>query len=295
MLRHGIVTCPISYRDVYPPGCKGVYLCADPATAPDCIVYYVHGGGFSMGSAYFYLEYLLAWVALLRAAGPWRNPALFALEYSLVPDAIFPAQLHETLAGYEYCLARVTGADPARVCVAGDSAGATLVLSLLLVLADRGGPARAPRPAFATLVSPWCNLVSEMNRDTPSDFLNAESLHGYARQYVGETGAMGVRHKRSVSITDALASPGDCRSREMWVKASPSRGYHFIYGAEEVFAVSARVLARRLEQAGARVVVTEEEAAVHAWPVVALFLGETKERRLAGLRRIVEEMQKAMK
>ena len=75
-----------------------------------------------MGSSHFYLEFLLTWVSTLVQSG-YRNPAIFALDYTLVPDASFPVQLEETCRGYEHVL---TLADPSNVCVAGDSAGAFL-------------------------------------------------------------------------------------------------------------------------------------------------------------------------
>ena len=81
-----------------------------------------------MGSSYFYMEFLLAWVSLLEAAG-FQNPALFALDYTLVPDAVYPRQLQETYFGYLHVLSIVK--DPSRICVSGDSAGATLILSFL--------------------------------------------------------------------------------------------------------------------------------------------------------------------
>jgi acetyl esterase/lipase len=111
------------------PGLRGIWIISNPLEQPDIIVYYCHGGGFSMGSSFFYMEFLLAWVSLLKEAG-YRNPALFALDYSLVPDAVFPTQLQETLAGYQYVLS--IAQNPSRICVGGDSAGATLILSFLL-------------------------------------------------------------------------------------------------------------------------------------------------------------------
>lgn len=73
----------------------------------------------------------MAWHHLLLDAGH-RNPAIFAFDYTLVPDARYPTQVLETLQGYEHVLQEAR--DASRVCVAGDSAGATLVLSLLLKL-----------------------------------------------------------------------------------------------------------------------------------------------------------------
>ena len=49
------------------------------------MILYCHGGGFTTGSSYFYLEFLLAWATLLQDAG-FRNPALLSVDYSLVPD-----------------------------------------------------------------------------------------------------------------------------------------------------------------------------------------------------------------
>lgn len=78
------------------------------------------GGGFSMGSTYFYLEFLLSWLSLLKVSG-YRNPAIFSIEYTLVPDSSFPTQLDEMVAGYEHVVEMAC--DPSIVCVAGDSAG----------------------------------------------------------------------------------------------------------------------------------------------------------------------------
>ncbi|MCJ1265176.1 hypothetical protein MMC22_005051 [Lobaria immixta] len=145
-----------------------------------------------MGSSYFYLEFLVAWVTLLREAG-YRNPTIFALEYSLVPDATYPTQVEQTMAGYEY-VCSVTK-DASRVCVGGDSAGATLILSLLLRLARWNND--KSRPGYAVLISPWTTLVSPKNRDTASDYLNANSLHLYGRQYASSV----------ANIKDPLVSP----------------------------------------------------------------------------------------
>src|SRR3954471_17175012 len=97
-----------------------------------------------MGSSYFYLEFLLSWLSLLKDSGRFQNPAIFALEYTLVPDASYPAQLYQTVAGYEYVLSMIQ--DPSKICVSGDSAGATLILSLLLHIASTNIHRKGPPP-----------------------------------------------------------------------------------------------------------------------------------------------------
>lgn len=274
MLRHGHLRSPLHWREISRPGLKGLYMIHDSSQRPDIVLYYAHGGGFSMGSAYFYLEFLFAWLEILHQHG-YANPAIFALEYTLVPTATYPTQVQETLAGYKYVLS--IAPDPNRVVVSGDSAGATLILSLLLLLSDYAGM-RAKLPALAIPISPWATLISAKNKDTDSDYLNAESLRLYGSQYIGS----------KANSTDALVSPGDCKDRAWWRRASPTNGWFFVHGQEEVFAPETKELMGLLQGTGVEVRELEEEGWVHAWPVVKLFLCYRQEERLGGLRRMTE-------
>lgn len=269
-----------------------------------------------MGSPYFYLEFLISWLHLLHNEAGYANPAVFALDYTLVPDACFPTQLDQMVAGYEHALAMA--GDLAKVCVAGDSAGGTLVLSLLLQLAHPklvvhvdDGDARESRsgsgtsnnkkrhllpgatrhlrtPDMSVLISPWPTLHSPLYKNTRSDFLDADALQLYASQYAGNLAL----------IFDPLASPGDCKDIAWWRDACPpgDRGGIFIaYGKEEVFAPGIEKLVQVLHKAGADVSVRGQDAGIHAWPVASLFLGDSAEQRLKGLRAIVKEMRSHMK
>lgn len=233
-----------------------------------------------MGSCYFYLEYLIAFLTLLKSAG-YRNPAVFALEYDLVPDAQFPRQLEQTITGYEH-VCEITG-DPTRICVSGDSAGATLILSLLLVIAGLKDSEKH-RPGYACLISAWPTLVSENNRNTRSDFLDAESLHLYGRQYAGSKG----------DLKDPLVSPGVCKDINWWSKASPASGFCFMYGSEEVFGPEIRELVTLLRKGGCDVSVREEPGSIHAWPVAAYFLADSAAKRQKGTKDLVRMIRRAI-
>ncbi|KAK4998222.1 hypothetical protein LTR66_002525 [Elasticomyces elasticus] len=272
MLRHGYLRSPIPWCEVDKPGFKGIWMILNEDETPDIVVYYCHGGGFSMGSSYFYMEFLLAWVTLLKEAG-YKNPALLALEYTLVPEATYPTQLQQTLAGYEYAEAKV--ADSSRICVGGDSAGATLILSLLLLMSDHPDYENW-LPGLAVMISPWVTIVSPKNRDTASDYLNADSLHLYGSQYAGKRG----------SLDDPLVSPGKCKDTTWWRRATPSQGWYFLFGSEEVFGPETRELIRMLKDGGVQVEEHEEPGWIHAWPVVKLFLGDGQRARQSGLRSI---------
>lgn len=274
MLRHGYLRSPFHWAEVNRNGLKGIYMIYDETRRPDVMVYYAHGGGFSMGSSYFYMEFLLSWVSLLKDAG-YSNPALFALEYTLVPEATYPTQILEALKGYEYVLS--TAQDSSQIVVGGDSAGATLMLSLQLHM-SADARFKDKLPGLAVLISPWAAIISPKNRDTPSDYLNADSLHLYGSQYVGT----------KASAEDALVSPARCRDLDWWRRASPSQGWSFIYGAEEVFGPETKEMIDILRKAGTHVEVHEEPHWVHAWPVVKLFLCDGSEARTSGLRSIVK-------
>lgn len=248
-----------------------------------------------MGSSYFYLEFLIAFVSLLKSTTNFKNPALLALEYDLVPDKSYPVQLHQTIAGYNYI--RSITHDPGKIVVAGDSAGATLILSLLLYLGSdksekipgAGVSANLPvvgcnRPGMAVLVSPWTTLVSSLDKNTASDYLDAANLHEYAKQYSGS----------KTSIHDPLISPGKCKDKLWWKDAAPAQGFFISFGAEEVFAPEIEGLIRLLNESGVKTEWQEEEGGIHAWPIASLFLCATRQKRTKGLEAMVKQIGERM-
>lgn len=232
-----------------------------------------------MGSSYFYLEFLLEWVNLLKETG-YRNPAIFALEYSLVPEAVYPTQVEQTVTGYEY-VCSITE-DPSRVCVGGDSAGATLILSLLLCIAKMDNNQICP--GYATLISPWPTLVTSNIRDTASDYLNAVSLQLYGRRYASS----------ELNLQDPIVSPGTCKDSRWWAKASPIAGFCILFGSEEVFCSDIKDLITLLRKSGCDVGVREEPGAIHAWPVATLFLSDTERERKKGLLDLTKMIKQAI-
>lgn len=235
-----------------------------------------------MGSSYFYLEFLIAWATCLKDQG-FRNPAIFALEYTLVPDSQWPTQFNETRNGYKFLLDSFGTDMASKICVSGDSAGATLILSMLL----HPGPLEQEpqfdtqtRPGLAVLLSPWTHLVSDLNQNTASDYLDRNSLHLYAKQYAGQS-----------TKSNEIISPGLSQGR--WSRASPKGGFRITHGQEEVFGPGIQELARHMKEDGASVEVHVQPAGIHAWPVVDLFLGETRKERLRGLKIITDFVAKS--
>ncbi|KAI9812671.1 MAG: hypothetical protein M1826_002793 [Phylliscum demangeonii] len=292
MLRCGHLRSPVSWQEVHGDGFTGLWVIDDQQRAPDVIVYYCHGGGFSFGTSYFYLELAITLIDLLQTSTTttrhrFRNPAVLLLEYTLVPQATYPTQLQQTLAGYRYLLTRQP--DPARICLAGDSAGATLHLSLLLHL-TRDHAADPPLPRFAVLISPWLTLLSTPTATASNerDYLDAARLREYGRlNLLRATSSSTCAPSRSPA-DDAIASPGTNPDEGWWRRAAPTAGLAVMYGSAEILAPETRAFVALLRRAGVEVRACEEEGGLHAWPVAALFLGQSVPARVQGLKALAD-------
>jgi phosphinothricin tripeptide acetyl hydrolase len=113
---------------------------------PRRTVLFLHGGSFNSGSITSHRT-LAGNVALACEA---RS---LLIDYRLAPEHPFPAGLEDSLAAYRWLLEQ--GVAPGRLAVAGDSAGGSLVLSLLLQARDQ----KLPLPAAAVCLSPAPDLT----------------------------------------------------------------------------------------------------------------------------------------
>ncbi|WP_431357176.1 alpha/beta hydrolase fold domain-containing protein [Paraburkholderia phymatum] len=62
----------------------------------------------------------------------------FSIDYRLAPEHPFPAAVEDAVRGYQWLLAQRI--DPARIVIAGDSAGGGLTVATLVSLRDQGLP-----------------------------------------------------------------------------------------------------------------------------------------------------------
>ncbi|AOK61183.1 alpha/beta hydrolase [Burkholderia ubonensis] len=104
-------------------------------------ILYLHGGAFCLGGPGTHRGVT---TRLADEAGM----AVWTPDYRLAPEHRCPAALDDALAAY--AALRTQGYAPARIVVAGDSAGGALALALAIALRDRGEPA----PAALLLISP---------------------------------------------------------------------------------------------------------------------------------------------
>jgi len=211
---------------------------APPGARTDAVVLYLHGGGYVIGSPRSH-RHLAA--AIARAAG---TRALL-LDYRLAPEHPFPAALDDALAAYRWLLGR--GVSPARIVVAGDSAGGGLTVATLLALRDRG----EPLPAGGVCISPWvdltCSGASYATKAAVDPIVIRDGVDMMAHAYVGA----GDRKAPLVSplYADLRGLP------PLLVQV----------GSDEVLLDDALGLGSRARGAGVDATVEEWPAMVHVW------------------------------
>ncbi len=109
------------------------------------VVLQLHGGGYCAGN-------LVTVRALSAHVSKATGKRVLVPDYRLAPEHPYPAGLEDAEAVYTALVE--AGTTPGEVVFLGDSAGGGLVISLMLVLRDKG----LPQPAGAVLMSPWTDL-----------------------------------------------------------------------------------------------------------------------------------------
>lgn len=146
-----------------------------PGAEGERVIHYVHGGGYVIGNIAGYREF---GGRLSRAA----RARVLNVEYRLAPEAPHPAAVDDSLAAYRWLLDQ--GVDPAKLVIAGDSAGGGLTVATMLAARDAG----LPLPACAVCLSPWTDLTqsgrSMVERAELDPLVSAEMLGQMAGHFL---------------------------------------------------------------------------------------------------------------
>jgi monoterpene epsilon-lactone hydrolase len=218
-----------------------------PGLASSRVVLYLHGGGYSVGSARSHRNLGKGVAAAARAR-------VLLPDYRLAPEHVFPAAVEDAVAAYRWLLA--TGVRPEQIAVAGDSAGAGLALALLVSLRDGG----VPLPACAVLLSPFADLECRGESYTTlaalDPIVSREMGLGMAGAYIGGR-----------KPSDPLASPVH----------APLDGLPPLLiqvGSREVVLDDARTLERHARDAGVVAKLDVWPGMIHVWHLFASALEE---------------------
>jgi acetyl esterase/lipase len=149
-----------------------------PASDPETVVLYLHGGAYAVGTA--------ADAVGLAAEIVRRTDArAVCVDYRLAPEHPFPAAVDDALAVYRSLLDG--GLPSSAVAFVGESAGGGLVAATLVAAKDAG----LPQPSSAAVFSPWVDLTvsgaSATSKAAVDPALTPEGLRRRARDYLRDT------------------------------------------------------------------------------------------------------------
>ena len=165
----------VKFRRVDVGGVPGEWISV-PESRDDRVLYYLHGGGYVLGSVHTHRELVSRLARVMGARA-------LSVDYRLAPEDPFPAAVSDAVKGYRWLLAE--GVDPSKIVIAGDSAGGGLAMACLVALRD----AEDRLPGAAVCLSPWADMecVGESLVELAGKGgIDPVSIHEMAKAYVGE-------------------------------------------------------------------------------------------------------------
>jgi acetyl esterase len=146
------------------------------------LLVFFHGGGFVFGD-------LDTHDAPCRVLCRHGGMHVLSVDYRLSPEHPFPAPVEDALAALRWAQAHASelGADPARVGIGGDSAGANLAAVVAQLAVADGGVG----PACQMLIYPAVDRTKQypsMDLFAQGFFLTRESIEWFTHQYSGPPG-----------------------------------------------------------------------------------------------------------
>lgn len=166
-----------------PAGTMRARLHRPPGTGERPVVVFAHGGGWTFGSIDTH-DGAMRWLAATSGC------AVLGFDYRLAPEHPFPAGHEDTRAAIVYARSGALGkgCDPARIALAGDSAGANLALGALVAARDEGRPVADTACLFYGCYGPVFD--TESHRSNGTDYLlTSEMMRWYWANFLGNYAA----------------------------------------------------------------------------------------------------------
>lgn len=199
------VPAGVSVEETELAGVRCEWVCAEGVAGDtDRVVYYLHGGGYCLGSPETHR-------GLLHALSQKTRARVLAPDYRLAPEHPHPAAVEDAVAVWQALLD--DSAQPERTVIGGDSAGGGLTFATLLKLRDDG----LPLPAAAVTLSPWVDLegtgASMQSRAEVDPMVQREGLVWMGQQYLGgnnpQTPLAAPLHAELAGLPPVLIQVGD--------------------------------------------------------------------------------------
>ena len=218
-----------------------------PGVLTERVIYYLHGGGYVIGSINTHREMVSR---LSRAA----SARVLIIDYRLAPENPFPAAVDDSTAAYRWLLS--AGVDPARLVIGGESAGGGLTVATLVALRDAG----EPLPRAGICLSPWVDLEclgeSWITKAEMDPIATRDGTLMLAKAYLGDT-----------DPRTPLASP-------LYADLTGLPPLLIHVGTAECLFDDATRLADRARAAGVDVILEPWDDMIHVWHAFAAILPE---------------------
>lgn len=211
---------------------------------------YIHGGGFVAGMPETYFNFCSRLAAQM-------NARVILPRYRLAPEHPFPAAPDDVFAVYRALLEQGQAADS--ILIAGDSAGGSLSLSVLVAAKQAG----VPQPAACLALSPATDMTIEGGshaRHDRKDPMLSEALIDHFRMAYTPTEASRLDPRAS----PALADLRDCAPLIITVSR------------DECLYDHTSNLVAQAQSCGVPFQLLERDGLFHIWPTVVPFLPEAQ-------------------
>ena len=201
VLPSGIELATVTDREI--PGPAGpipVRVYRPAGEAPKPVVVYFHGGGWVLGS-------LGTHDGTCRRLADGADAVVVSVDYRMGPEDRFPAAVDDSYAALTWVAAHAAelGADPARLVVAGDSAGGNLA-AVVSQLARADGPAIR----FQLLVYPVTDhefTSMSMKENATGYYLTRDAMRWFYGHYLGDPGQGGDPRVSPLRASDLSGLP----------------------------------------------------------------------------------------
>lgn len=210
------------------------------------VILYLHGGGYVSGSPAVYRSLS---ANLSRAA----QARVLVIDYRLAPEHPFPAAVEDSVASYRWLLSQ--DVEPARIVVAGDSAGGGLAAATLVAIRD----AHLPLPAAGVLLSPMVDLEAI-----------GESMKTKAAEDP-------IVQKENVAIAKLYLNGNDPRTplaAPLYADLAGLPPLLIQVGTSETLLDDSTRFAERATKAGVKVTLEQWDRMIHVWQLFASMLDE---------------------
>ncbi|MFC9479228.1 alpha/beta hydrolase [Streptomyces griseus] len=245
----------------------------DRTTGRPC-VYWMHGGGMVMGDRFSQIDIPLEWLDAFGAV-------VVSVDYRLAPEATGTTLVDDCYRGLMWIAEHSgeLGIDPARIVVAGASAGGGLAAGVSLLARDLGTPAIAGQMLICPMLDHrntsvssrqysggpgvwtremnefgWRAVLGDLTGDEVSPYISpasAEDLAGLPTTYI-DTGSAEVFRDEDTDYAGRIWAAGGQAELHVW--AGGFHGFDALYPQADLSATARRTrtdwLARLLNRSG---------------------------------------------